>query len=106
MIGQPDLLHSRPNYPGSDSTAPTDTGLNSPIGLAVDSNGNLLVADSGNGRIVRFPTPFTQSTQRGNLVLGQQTLFSKNPDATPVTMDTPWVWLSFPMVVSRLQRNA
>jgi serine/threonine-protein kinase len=31
------------------------TGLNSPWGVAVDSAGNLYVADSGNGRVVKLP---------------------------------------------------
>jgi uncharacterized protein (TIGR03437 family) len=90
VIGQPDLLHARPNYPGSDPTAPTPTGLNGPIGLVLDKNGNLYVADSGNARVVRFPAPFSQTSQTANLVLGQSNLTSKITDPTPVTMNAPW----------------
>jgi uncharacterized protein (TIGR03437 family) len=84
VIGQPDLLHSIPNYPNGGASncsagQPSATGLCHPVGLAVDSNGNLWVADSGNGRAVRFPAPFAQpagSVQTANLVLGQADLVS------------------------------
>ena len=59
VIGQPDLFRSVVNYPGGDPDLPTSTGLLQPVGLAVDSSGNLWVADSGNGRVLRFPAPFS-----------------------------------------------
>ena len=38
-------------------------GLNAPLGLAVDPNsGNLYVADYGNNRVLRFPSPFDNPT--------------------------------------------
>jgi uncharacterized protein (TIGR03437 family) len=77
VIGQPDLLRASVNYPSGDVLALSNTGLNLPTGLAVDADGNLLVADTGNGRVVRFPAPFNQASgasQRANLVLGQVAL--------------------------------
>lgn len=54
-------------------------GLNYPTGLAVDSSGNLFVADSANHRILRFPKPTMNWTGEGtrllpDLVIGQTSL--------------------------------
>jgi uncharacterized protein (TIGR03437 family) len=91
VIGQPDLYRGLINYPYNDATQVTDTGLFWPAGLAVDANGNLFVADTGNGRVLRFPRPFDQSgPQRPNLVLGQSSLFSRVTDASSRTMAAPY----------------
>jgi uncharacterized protein (TIGR03437 family) len=82
VIGQTDLFHSTINSPyGCSPTSttvpcigaePGNAGLNSPTALVVDTNGNLYVADTGNGRVLRFPSPFAPgATQQANLVLGQ-----------------------------------
>ncbi|HXP83899.1 MAG TPA: hypothetical protein VN841_04230 [Bryobacteraceae bacterium] len=77
VIGQPDVYTSVMNYPnGNLGTTPTPsaTGLNAPTGLALDTSGNLYVADEGNGRVLRFPAPYNQaqsSLLQANLVLGQ-----------------------------------
>jgi len=68
VIGQPDRF--------TTSATTTRTGLNQPAGLAVDAQGNLYVADSGNNRILRFPKPFQQADQgrtpiEADLVIGQ-----------------------------------
>ncbi|MGH9558403.1 MAG: hypothetical protein ACRD30_04120 [Bryobacteraceae bacterium] len=79
VIGQTDVYSSMINSPNNDPLRPTASGLSSPAGLAVDSAGNLYVADTGNGRVVRFPAPFSQSAgsaQTANLVLGQFSLTS------------------------------
>ena len=57
VIGQQDMYRTSAQGPGQQF----QTGLNSPTGLAVDSNGNLYVADSGNNRILRFPKPFANA---------------------------------------------
>ncbi|MBL8234260.1 MAG: hypothetical protein JNL98_37535 [Bryobacterales bacterium] len=91
VIGQRDFTRSLLNDPSNDINQVTNTGLAFPAGLAVDSAGNLFVADSGNGRVLRFPRPFDQS---GNvvpdLVLGQSTFFNKITDATARTMSRPY----------------
>ena len=75
VIGQPDFQHQLVNYPLNDSNRPNQSGLASPTGLYVDPDGNLYVADSGNGRVLRFPKPFSNylpgTLQKADLVLGQ-----------------------------------
>ena len=93
VIGQADLLHNGPNYPNNVSGQPTATGLFQPVGLAVDSHGNLWVADSGNGRVLRFPAPFAQapgSTQTATVVLGQNDFTSVNPSVTKFNLAAPF----------------
>jgi uncharacterized protein (TIGR03437 family) len=90
VIGQPDMATALCN-PTNDATAPTQSSLCQPRGLVVDSSGNLYVADSGNGRVLRFPTPFAhQGQQQADLVLGQQSFFGKVTDPTSRTMAVPY----------------
>ncbi len=99
VIGQPNLRSALVNYStnpsaSGDPNQPGNTGLNQPVGLAVDPSGNLYVADSGNGRVLRFPSPFAQAAnavQTASLVLGQ--LSFGGPlikDPSPSTMNTPY----------------
>ncbi|MEI9815026.1 MAG: NHL repeat-containing protein [Acidobacteriota bacterium] len=92
IIGQPDKRKTGPNYPAYDDLVPSDQGLSRPSGLTVDSQGNLWVADTFNGRILRFPTPFNQpagTVPRANLVLGQANFTFTVPDASSSTMARP-----------------
>lgn len=91
VIGQPDLLTTQLNHPSGDPDRPNDTGLFFPVGLAVDGEGNLYVADQGNGRVLRFRRPFAQpqNLPRADLVLGQSSFTSKIRDATALTMAAP-----------------
>ncbi len=62
------------NYPSNDPTTMSATGLSLPTDVLVDPQGNLWVADFGNGRVLRFPAPFSQpsgTNLQPNLVLGQ-----------------------------------
>jgi len=101
VIGQPagDFFRSIVNYPNGDPDLPTKTGLLRPVGVVVDTNGNLWVADSGNGRVLRFPAPFSVasgSIQTADVVLGQNSFTSKDQSASAQTMNTPYGLALFP----------
>ena len=93
VIGEPDFATSICNYPSGTQSQPTQSSLCLPTGLAVDSSGNLYVADRGNARVLRFPAPFSYQGQleQADLVLGQ-TLFttSVSPGPTASTMSAPY----------------
>ncbi len=100
VIGQPDLYRTTPNCTVTalsspctgDPRTPSDTGLFLPIGLALDANGNLYVADSGNGRVLRFPKPFdhVSDIQRAERVLGQLGFNQANLTTSQSTMRSPY----------------
>ncbi|MBM3760907.1 MAG: hypothetical protein FJW36_11735 [Acidobacteria bacterium] len=75
VIGQRDRFRTSQNGPGTTFTL----GLNQPTGLAVDSQGNLYVADANNNRIVRYPKPLEQPADQLieiDLILGQESFGS------------------------------
>ncbi|MDQ2944546.1 MAG: NHL repeat-containing protein, partial [Acidobacteriota bacterium] len=78
VIGQRDFLSTSPKGPGSDLS----TGLNFPLAVAADKSGNLYVADSGNNRILRYPAPFTQTTEllAQDLIIGQSNIAGRSPN--------------------------
>src|SRR5207244_143369 len=88
------MYRSLANSPVNDINQPTDSGLLLPAGLAIDANHNLYVADFGNGRVLRFPAPFSQSpsaVQHANLVLGQRDFTSPSiKDPSQQTMRAPY----------------
>ncbi len=74
VIGQRDLFSTSPGGPGTS----LQSGLQQPTAVAVDTTGNLYVADAGNNRILRYPRPFEQEQEviLADLVLGQPNLFT------------------------------
>jgi sugar lactone lactonase YvrE len=75
VIGQPDFLSTSCNPANSADAAP----LCSPSGIAVDSIGNLYVADAGNNRVLEYDDPFAAFEESGqsagfiaSRVLGQK----------------------------------
>ncbi len=94
VIGQPGFQTSEVNYPSNSSTVRTASSLALPTGLAVDSSGNLYVADTGNGRVLRFPAPFSNYTpgvmEQADLVLGQLDFTTSVSDITARTMAAPY----------------
>jgi uncharacterized protein (TIGR03437 family) len=95
VIGQTDLNRSLVNSPSNNRDSLNNTGLFRPSGLAVDANGNLWVADSGNGRVLRFPAPFAQTIppgerHRADLVIGQPNFNLKITDPTSRNMAYPF----------------
>src|SRR5262245_18725674 len=71
---------------------PNQSSLCTPIGLLVDAGGNLYVADSGNSRVLRFPSPFAHqgSLPQADLVLGQRTFTTRITDPSTSTMSAPY----------------
>ena len=95
VIGQPDFQQTLANYPTNSPNTTNSSGLSIPTGLAVDSAGNLYVADTGNGRVLRFPAPFANYTpgtpEQADLVLGQSSFTAtKVTDPTQRTMAAPY----------------
>ena len=92
VIGQPDFATAMCNYPNNDQDKPTQSSLCHPVGITLDGDGNLYVADSGNGRVLRFPDPFARggTLPQADLVLGQSNFTAKITDPTPRTMAAPY----------------
>jgi hypothetical protein len=69
VIGQPDFTSNACNEGGA-----TATSLCAPTGVAVDSAGNLYVADMSNARVLEYDHPFSSGVSAGlagNRVFGQ-----------------------------------
>lgn len=77
ILGQPGPQYSAPLGIGVQ-------GLNAPIGLAVDpTTGNLYVADFGDSRVVRFPSPFNNPSRvQPDEVFGQPNFNTLTAGAT------------------------
>jgi uncharacterized protein (TIGR03437 family) len=113
VIGQNDLTRTQVNAPFNNSEVVTDSGLFRPTGLAVDTNGDLFVADTGNGRVLRFPSPFEQTVpggerRRANLVIGQRSFSERFTDASRFNMGAPFgvaLTVERHLVVSDAQHN-
>jgi uncharacterized protein (TIGR03437 family) len=87
ILGQPDRFTNLPQGPAGASLS---TGLRAPTGLAVDSAGNLYVADSGDNRILRYPKPFSQPAgyQFPDMIIGQISFATANGNIGGVKAST------------------
>ena len=86
VIGQPDFFTT--NAAGPNRGTASATGLDTPVGLAVDAQGNLYVVDAGNNRVLRYPSPFSQTTQTPNLVIGQPGFTTRTPNTGGASAST------------------
>lgn len=87
VIGQADGFSTAPNFDGISADS-----LNSPSGVAVDSRGNLYVADTRNNRVLEYNSPFTTDTV-ADMVFGTNGSFTtninaSNPSATSLASPT------------------
>jgi sugar lactone lactonase YvrE len=86
VLGAPDLTTQEFN-----TQSATQTDLNSPQGIAFDSQGNLWVADPGFYRVVEFKAPFSNG-EAASVVLGQDNFTAKdfpNEASCPPTCNQP-----------------
>src|SRR5438552_103999 len=71
------VVYGQPNFVSNDvnhGAAVDANGLNFPLGLTVDSNGGLFIADRNNNRVLHFPVGST----RPDRVYGQGGSFTSN----------------------------
>lgn len=80
-IGQTDL--------SSKTCGTTASALNSPLGIAFDSQGNLWTGDYTNNRVLEFQPPFTTG-MNASLVLGQTDLTSSVSSTTASGLSSPY----------------
>ncbi|HVA79058.1 MAG TPA: NHL repeat-containing protein, partial [Candidatus Binataceae bacterium] len=76
VIGQSAFGAALCNQSANAAANPSASTLCFPEGIAVDTAGNLFVADSSNNRVVEFDAPFTQGAA-ANMVLGQTSFTGK-----------------------------
>ena len=97
VLGQPDKSTTLCNYSPNPTTAgslnnPSQNSLCLPYGVTVDSKGAVYVADSGNGRVLRFPNPWASGAdfQSADLVLGQTSFNFSIIQTTQSYMSQPY----------------
>jgi sugar lactone lactonase YvrE len=81
VVGQPNFLTSAANL--------SQTGLASPVGVAVNASGSLFVADSGNNRVMIWTSSIANDNQSANMILGQTWFYSNNSGAAANAMNRP-----------------
>jgi uncharacterized protein (TIGR03437 family) len=87
----PTLVLGQPGPQYSNAQGIGVKGFTAPLGLAVDpTNGNLYVADTGNNRILRFPSPFANLSRiEPDTVYGQATFNVRNSGLSNTSLNQP-----------------
>ena len=81
VIGQPNFT--------SNTGVTTQSGLDAPRGVAIDSAGNLYVSDGVNSRVLIFNPPFSNG-MNASVVIGQPNFTSNTPALTQSGLHTPY----------------
>jgi uncharacterized protein (TIGR03437 family) len=87
----PALVLAQPNPQYSSALGIGSKGLTNPLGVAVDpTTGNLYVADFGDNRVVRFPSPFDNPARiEPDAVYGQANFTAVAPGLSASAMTGP-----------------
>lgn len=81
VMGQPDFISSIPSL--------SQTGLASPMGVAVDASGRVYVADTNNNRVPIWATAIGSNGQPADMVLGQIWFYSNSSGASSAALSQP-----------------
>ena len=86
----PDVVIGQVDFTSALSAAVNATSLNAPAGLALGSNGDLFVADSGNNRVLEFPAEAGNGASAIR-VFGQPNMITsaKPSQVSPQTLAAP-----------------
>lgn len=82
-----DLVLGKPSFVGG-SAGTSINQMVSPMGVGVDPSGNVWVADTGNHRVLRFSSPFSNG-MNADLVLGQPDFITAAYATNQVTLSNP-----------------
>jgi sugar lactone lactonase YvrE len=73
---------------GVASNDTTQSSLNTPVGIALDSSGDLWVADNGNNRVVEFQAPLS-TNESASLVIGQTNFVTNSSGGNQSGLNSP-----------------
>lgn len=90
VLGQPDFTQVQRNQ-DDNNPVPAANTLSNPIGVGVDADGNVYVADESNNRVLRFEPPLTDN-MNASRVYGQADFSgadANQPSRSATTMNGP-----------------